>query len=80
MLNERLKEIMEENGILYDGNRIIDSASINSITFVSAIVDIEEEFKIFIPDEYITMKLIYDLENLERLVQDLIKTSDGDVN
>ena len=72
MINQRLREILEGNGIFYENNNLINAESIDSITFVSAIVDIEEEYHIFIPDEYVSVQLIGNLEELSCLINELI--------
>lgn len=76
MINQRLREILEGNGIFYENNNLINAESIDSITFVSAIVDIEEEYHIFIPDEYVSVQLIGNLEELSCLINELIKNSE----
>jgi acyl carrier protein len=74
-MKQKLLDIMEENGIQYKDNRLVDSEAISSITFVSAIVDIEETFHIYVPDELVDMRLIENIEELSDLIESMIQTS-----
>lgn len=48
----RVIEIMEQNGIFYDEEDEEDSTfEMDSLTFMSIIIDIEETFEIKIPEE-----------------------------
>ena len=76
MTSQRLRKILEGNGIFYENNNLVNAESIDSITFVSAIVDIEEEYHVFIPNEYVSIQLITNLEELSYLIDELSKKSE----
>lgn len=71
-VNERVLKCLEENGIivLEDGN----FENMNSINFISAIISLESEFDIEIPDEYLLMSTFCDFYNVVLIINDLLKS------
>ncbi len=71
-VNERVLKCLEENGIivLEDGN----FENMNSINFISAIISLESEFDIEIPDEYLLMSTFCDFHNVVLIINDLLKS------
>lgn len=75
---------MENNGIVVevedDGDAILDISAIDSITFISFIIDIESSFKIVIPDEFLSLMIIQSLNGfVSMLIELLNEKRDNDV-
>ena len=61
---------LENLGIIDDSENDVDllSMNIDSITFISFIVALEERFKIQFPDEYLTMEVMNSLNGFSNLL------------
>lgn len=67
-------KLLENNGIIIEsGEEDLDlrNYSIDSILFISFIVDVENEFAIAIPDEYLTIELLQSIDGLTNLIIEL---------
>ena len=56
-LENRVKTILEQNGIFFydDMEEILD---LDSLTYVSILVELENEFQIDIPEQYLTKRCV----------------------
>lgn len=67
-IKDRLIQCLDKNGIDLDQ----DSPMIDSISFITAIVDIEQEFGIEFPDEYLTTEAMSSYEKIYDIVKILL--------
>ena len=70
-------KLLENNGIVIEsdeGDLDLRNYSIDSIMFISFIVDLENEFSIAIPDEYLTIELLQSIDGLTNLIIELINS------
>ena len=70
-VREKLDELFSSLNIIVDENGNMDQ--IDSISFISLIVGIEEEFGIEVPDEFLNYVTVQDISGLQMLVENLIK-------
>lgn len=70
-INERIKECIEDNGIIVLEDGSFDN--IDSINFISAIISIESEFDIEFPEEYLLMSTFCDFDNVVLIVNEIIE-------
>ena len=61
--DKQLREVLSNNGILLQDSDQ-DELYFDSIQFISLIVDIEREFEIEMPDEYMDGKLLNNYDDL----------------
>lgn len=73
-VSEKVQKCIEENGIIILENG--DFENLDSINFISTIVDIESEFDIEFPEEYLLMDTFYNFENIVFIVKKLIENKD----
>lgn len=66
-IKEELRDILNEYGIAVTDNGKIDG--IDSITFVSLIVELEEVYNINFPDELLMLEAIRDIDNLATIIE-----------
>ncbi len=57
---------------------IADSGEIDSILFISGLVELEKEFDIEFPDEYLGVNFFSSIEQLVVLINELIKKRETD--
>ncbi len=79
---KKTNQVLEENGI-YLSENLETYLDIDSLTFMSILVGIEEEFKINIPEKYLTdmatsISEMYDF--IERVLDDPESKSDLSIN
>jgi len=67
-IREKLLKCLDNNGI--DLNE--DSKQIDSISFITAIVDIEQEFDVEFPDEYLLIETMSSFEKIYDIVELLV--------
>jgi len=67
---ENVKLILEENGI--EINELDSIVNIDSISFISAIVDIEQVFHLEFPDEYLMNDLLNNVEDFVNIIKQLL--------
>ncbi len=70
--NEIIK-CAQNNGIIVSSEGIVELDVISSLDFVSFFVEIENCFSIQIPDKYLNLETISNIDNIERIVRALIK-------
>ena len=63
-VEERVIEVLISNGIIFDEDDLSEEFEMDSITYISLLVLLEEEFKIVFSDE----QLVYFPKNLKELV------------
>ncbi len=63
-MRDRLFTIMEDNGVEYEDNVLV--TEIDSIQYMSLMVEIEEEFEIEFPDMFLGENIF---ENFDRLCE-----------
>ena len=66
---------MVESGIIIEASlegRFIDEDIDDSLTYISFIVEIEEEFNISIPDEYLQADIIETYDDVAEMIQQLL--------
>ena len=68
-INKKIIEILGKNG--FDINNLEDNQELDSLTFISCIVDLESEFSIEIPDELLVVNLFEDIDKLTNIIIDL---------
>ncbi len=75
-IKEEVVKILENNGIVVemkdDGDAFFDITAIDSITFISFIVDIENIFGIAIPDELLSLMIIQSLNGFVSVLSELL--------
>jgi acyl carrier protein len=74
-IKNKLYELLDEIGAIEtdeEGNRTL-LGSMDSIQFISLIVEIEECFNIEIPDEYLVTELFENDEHMIDIIEQLIK-------
>ena len=68
--------ILENNGIVAemedDGDTFLDILTIDSITFISFIVDVEAKFEIIFPDEFLSINILQSLNGFVHLLCELL--------
>lgn len=72
---EKIVECLKDVGILVDtenNDTNINDYDVDSITFISFIVEIEEVFDIIIPDGYLYSEILKSLNGFTSLVEQLI--------
>lgn len=72
-VNERLLKCLLENGIIVLENG--DFENLDSISFISSILGIENEFDIEFPDEYLLMDTFCNFENVVQIIEDILKNN-----
>ena len=78
IIEEKLAEIAEENGILvddYDLNLI--EYIPDSITFIPFIVTIEERFDIEMPDDFMLIETLGSIKELAMIIDDIIQNNES---
>ena len=69
---EKLKECYEHAGISIANDTIVED-SVSSISLVTVFVELENEFDICIPDQYLSIETIASLDFMLDLIESLIK-------
>ena len=78
IIEEKLAEIAEENGILvddYDLNLI--EYIPDSITFITFIFTIEERFDIEMPDDFMLIETLGSIKELAMIIDDIIQNNES---
>lgn len=70
---ERIRKCIEESGIDVLESGELDN--IESINFISAIVNMEQEFDIEFPDEYLLIDTMSNIENICYVVKQVINNN-----
>lgn len=69
-MKEKFCKIIEQYGIDINSNTALEH--IESVEFVSMIIEIEEEFNITIPDEFLNV-LTFNIKSLYYYINDIIE-------
>ena len=69
-VRDRVLSCIEESGIIVLKNG--DFENLESINFISSIINIEAEFDLEFPDEYLLMDTFCDFENVVLIVETLL--------
>ena len=75
MIFNKIIKCMVEIGIIIEASlegRFIDEDIDDSLTYISFIVEIEEEFNISIPDEYLQGDIIETYDDVAEMIQQLL--------
>ncbi|MCI9096914.1 MAG: acyl carrier protein [Lachnospiraceae bacterium] len=75
MIFNKIIKCMVEIGIIIEASlegRFIDEDIDDSLTYISFIVEIEEEFNISIPDEYLQADIIETYDDVAEMIQQLL--------
>lgn len=67
-IRERLIKCLDKNGI----DLIDESRQIDSISFITAIVDVEQEFDVEFPDEFLLIETMSSFDKLFDIIKVLI--------
>lgn len=73
---EGIKEILDDNGIDYDGTHIEET---DSMQYISALVAIEEKFDVEIPESYMAGESFDDIGKLAALIEALQNKKEEDI-
>lgn len=75
-VEEKIKIMLENNGIAFedndDGDTDIDVTAMDSITFISFIIDVEDAFEIVLPDELLSIEVLQSLSSFANIVYELV--------
>ncbi len=74
-LVDRAKECLEESGIIIYEDGTIEPMP--SVSFVTAILSLEDEFDIEFPDEYLNFEIMQDLKHLGEAIQAILTDQTG---
>lgn len=67
-IDKKLKSIFETNGIVIFEDEKDDLLDLDSLRFISIIVEIEGQFNIIVPDEYLSENLLLTYSDFFNLV------------
>ena len=74
-IKEEVIKLLENNGLIAeaetDGDTFLDVTTIDSIAFISFILDVEEKFEIIFPDELLSINILQSLNGLVSLLCEL---------
>jgi len=78
-IREKIEGIFYNVGLdISDSNEWIDQ--MDSLSFVTVIVELEQEFDVEFPDEYLNINLINSIEELEEVVKKLLLEKESSNN
>lgn len=72
-MREKLLEILMDNGLEYEGEYLI--CEVDSLQYMSLMVNIEEEFDIEFPDDFLGQDIF---SNFERLYEIVLGLAEGE--
>ena len=72
-MKEKLLEIFSDCGIYIEDEN--EELKFSSLTFITVIVQIEQQFDIYVPDEYLNMELLKCFSDFIRMISDTLLTS-----
>ena len=76
-----ITEIFKQNGFIdHNINIEKDNFTLDSILFISIIVELERNFNITIPEDKIDLDDLFSLERFEKLVESVINESSNPLN
>lgn len=71
-VDERLKEIFEENGYLINYGEENEQLELDSLQFISIICDIENELSVSVPDEFLSGEQINTYLDILKMIENLL--------
>jgi acyl carrier protein len=73
-INEKVKQCFENIGILIESgdNFALEEYIVDSITYMSFLVELEQMFSITIPDEYLQKGRLQNRQSIVTMVDDLL--------
>lgn len=72
-IREELQNIFEENGV--DTSDSQQLREIDSVQYITIIVEIEQKFNIVLPDSYIEKNVAEDFDVFVDMIQEILKSS-----
>lgn len=72
-IQEKLMNIFKENGYLVDAENEYDQLELDSLQFISILCDIENDFDISIPEEYLSGKDLNTFSDFLELIRNVVK-------
>lgn len=79
-IKKKLIELLYKNFSIEDISKdvipnldLIDDLSIDSLTFISLLIEIENEFDIIIPDEFVKLDLFRNFDDIVDIIFDLME-------
>ncbi len=78
-IEEKVWEILDNLGVVEkEGEKaVIHNEEIDSIQLVSIIVEIEENFDVEVPDEYMNPEFLLSFDHIVEVVEELLNNSDA---
>lgn len=71
---ERIVRALEQTGVETNLENELDLAEqFDSVTFISAVLELEQEFGIAVPDVYLNMQFFASIDHTTEIVEQLIK-------
>lgn len=67
---QKIQNCLEENGIEVLNDGTLDN--VDSISFISSIVSLEEKFNIEFPDEYLLIEKMNNINNICLIIESLL--------
>lgn len=67
-MKEQIIEFFNSIGYKFTENGELDLEEIDSVQFISMIIELEETFEIEIPDEYLLMEFYQSLESIQNVI------------
>jgi acyl carrier protein len=68
--HELICKILDDQGIFYSDD-IIDKDIVNSIQYISVIVELEKEFSIEFPDKYLVNSILTSISDIASLIKQI---------
>ena len=73
ILHEKLKMVFSDNGYVIYDEAVEDQLEIDSLQFLSIMCDIESQFDIEIPDEFLVADNLDTYNDVVKMVEDILK-------
>ncbi len=73
ILHEKLKTVFSDNGYVIYDEAVEDQLEIDSLQFLSIMCDIESQFDIEIPDEFLVADNLDTYNDVVKMVEDILK-------
>lgn len=75
-IKEEIIKILEDNGLVAEtednGDAFLDISTIDSITFISFIIDVENKLEIVFPDDLLSIDVLQSLNGFVGLLYELV--------
>lgn len=76
---ERVMKVLHESGIVVsdvNADYITDN-NVDSVTFIETIVNLEEEFEVLVPDEYLVMDRIDTVQKITDVITEVLLSGES---